>query len=220
MSKNRTIALIVSIHTLIIAASGFAQQSQSSILNTQQYLQSRARFVESGSSEKSAGKTEKVADDINAIKLVSLQDDLQPPSAAFNAQQDVHELAFSSRKIQDIEIGIRSTEIDKPADVSNFLLNRGLGMGSWEDFGDRTVCWPAPQIAYHPLYFEDVRLERYGQVRYPCLQPARGAIHFFGSLTVLPWLAYQQRPLECEYPLGYCRPGNINPYTFDRWWIR
>lgn len=155
------------------------------------------------------------------IVLAGHQQDDTPQDDVISPQQtDVHELAYPDRKIQDISISFENIGKNRPEDLSVNLIDKNAGSGSWEPFANRTVCWPSPGISYRPLYFEDVRLERYGQVRYPLVQPWRGAVHYFGSVAALPVIMYQQPPNQCEYPLGHCRPGNIVPYTWDRWWIR
>ena len=71
-------------------------------------------------------------------------------------------------------------------------------------------AWKASNIAYNPLYFEDVQLERYGHT-YGCLQPAASLGRFGVQLIGLPYQMALDPPCKCVYPLGYYRPGECAP---------
>jgi len=71
--------------------------------------------------------------------------------------------------------------------------------------------WDAPEIWYHPLYFDDVQLERYGQTRCPTLQPVFSAAHFFGTIPILPYKMGLDSPHGYVTNLGYYRPGSPTP---------
>lgn len=87
-----------------------------------------------------------------------------------------------------------------------------LSDGSSAAWQDDVYCWTAPAFFHHPLYFEQVNLERYGQGTYRCLQPAASAAHFFGTLPILPYKIGGQAWDERLYTLGHGRPGNFNRY--------
>lgn len=76
--------------------------------------------------------------------------------------------------------------------------------------------WTAPVFCHRPLYFEDVMLERHGQERFPCVQPLVSGARFFGSVALLPYQSYLQRPLEERYSTGYYRPGSAAPCVRQR----
>ena len=82
----------------------------------------------------------------------------------------------------------------------------------------KVFAWVSPNIRYQPLYFEDVALERYGQSRGPYLQSALSGVHMFRSAVWLPYHMLIDRPRECDYPLGFCRPGSEPPMTYQRMW--
>ena len=88
--------------------------------------------------------------------------------------------------------------------------------GTSRDWPTVDYRWAAPAVAHHPLYFEDVNLERYGYV-YGCLQPAVSCAHFFGNVALLPYHVVQDPPCECVYSLGYARPGSCVPRYHPRW---
>ncbi len=78
-----------------------------------------------------------------------------------------------------------------------------------------TVQWAASGLCHKPLYFEQVQLERYGHEIGPVLQPILGTAHFFGNIPLLPYKMGIHPPFECQYPLGYYRPGNCAPYMLQ-----
>ena len=75
-----------------------------------------------------------------------------------------------------------------------------------------TMTWKASGLCHKPLYFEEVQLERYGHTIGPVLQPAVSGAHFFLNIATLPYKMGISPPHECEYALGYYRPGNCAPW--------
>jgi hypothetical protein len=75
-----------------------------------------------------------------------------------------------------------------------------------------TMTWKASNLCHNPLYFEDVNLERYGHTHGPVLEPLVQTAHFFGNIAVLPYKMGVHGPTECQYALGYYRPGNCAPW--------
>ena len=75
-----------------------------------------------------------------------------------------------------------------------------------------TVTWMASNLYHYPLYFEEVNLERYGHTAGPILQPVVSSAHFFANIAVLPYKMGIHAPNECQYALGYYRPGNCAPW--------
>jgi len=80
-------------------------------------------------------------------------------------------------------------------------------------FADSTFTWKATGACHKPLYFEDVQLERYGHEWGPVVQPAISSLNFFGSFALLPYNMGIHPMNECQYPLGYYRPGSCAPWT-------
>jgi hypothetical protein len=76
--------------------------------------------------------------------------------------------------------------------------------------------WAATEFWHWPLYFDDVQLERYGQMRHPLLQPALSGVHFFGTIPILPYKMGIDRPFDSIATLGYYRPGSHTPVV-GRW---
>lgn len=75
-----------------------------------------------------------------------------------------------------------------------------------------TYQYHASALCHKPLYFEQVQLERYGHTAGPIRQPLLSGAHFIGSLVALPYQMAISPPTECEYSLGYYRPGNCAPW--------
>jgi hypothetical protein len=75
-----------------------------------------------------------------------------------------------------------------------------------------TLNWHASALCHKPLYFEQVQLERYGHTAGPFKQPFVSGAHFFGSVVMLPYKMALDAPWECEYALGYYRPGSCAPW--------
>jgi hypothetical protein len=75
-----------------------------------------------------------------------------------------------------------------------------------------TMTWKASGLCHKPLYFEEMQLERYGHMTGPLLEPVVSGAHFFVNLATLPYQAGINPPWECQYALGYYRPGNCAPW--------
>jgi len=75
-----------------------------------------------------------------------------------------------------------------------------------------TMTYAASNLMHYPLYFEEVNLERYGHTTGPLAQPIISSAHFFFNIAVLPYKMGVHSPNECQYALGYYRPGNCAPW--------
>jgi hypothetical protein len=83
---------------------------------------------------------------------------------------------------------------------------------SWDGL---TFTWKASALCHKPLYFEEVAVERYGHSRGPVLDPLVSTAHFFITVPLLPYEMGVEPPFECEYTLGYYRPGSCAPWIID-----
>ena len=124
--------------------------------------------------------------------------------------------AWPKKGIRGIAIDIRETNTNTPQDVSHQFLDSNAS--DWTQFypQPKEFAWAAPDIRYQPLYFEDVALERYGQTAGPYHQSLISAFHFFKDFVFLPHKFRHDCPGSCDHPLGFCRPGNTTPYSFQR----
>jgi hypothetical protein len=85
------------------------------------------------------------------------------------------------------------------------------GPGTNRMWGSMALAWEASSYCHGPLYFEEINLERYGY-SFGIAQPVVSMAHFFGRLPALPYLMTVDKPTECDYTLGYFRPGCPAPY--------
>ena len=79
------------------------------------------------------------------------------------------------------------------------------------DWNGQSTTWAAPNFYSHPLYFEQVNLERYQSKLPPCAIPLVSYAHFLGSVPLLPYQAGYRRPGERSYTMGHWRPGDPVP---------
>jgi hypothetical protein len=75
-----------------------------------------------------------------------------------------------------------------------------------------TFHFQASGLCHKPLYFEEVQLERYGHTAGPVRQPIISGCHFVMNLALLPYRMGINPPTECQYALGYYRPGSCAPW--------
>ena len=99
------------------------------------------------------------------------------------------------------------------ADTWGFPKQCRIGLDTYDlrNWEPITFTWKASALTQKPLYFEDVQLERYGHTMGPWLQPARSGAHFFLNIAVLPYRMGIHPWNECQYSLGYYRPGSLAP---------
>lgn len=84
------------------------------------------------------------------------------------------------------------------------------------DWAASPFLWQAPNTFSHPLYFEDVMLERHGHERFGCLQPLAAGTRFFATIPMLPYLMAVREPCDCDYHLGYYQVGTCAPPLLQR----
>ena len=78
-------------------------------------------------------------------------------------------------------------------------------------FPQITLAWEASNFFYHPLYFSDPALERYGHTHPHLLQPAASIARAGIQFIFLPYQMVIDPPCEEVYALGYYRPGECAP---------
>jgi len=79
------------------------------------------------------------------------------------------------------------------------------------DWTPLTMTWKASALCHKPLYFEEVQLERYGHTTGPFSQPLFSGGHFILNIATLPYKMGMHPMNECQYSLGYYRPGSCAP---------
>lgn len=146
-----------------------------------------------------------------ANKVDSNQEDEQDEARQKDLRTTPH---WPAKPITSIRLSLDSNGLRIPEDRSTAVM---ATTGSvWEGKSPKLFAWAAPNIRYQPLYFEDVALERYGQTLPPYQQTVASGFHFFKSAVFLPNQMLHDGPQSCDYPLGFCRPGNTIPYTVER----
>ncbi|MDG1510873.1 MAG: hypothetical protein P8R31_04205 [Mariniblastus sp.] len=90
--------------------------------------------------------------------------------------------------------------------------NQGSAARNWSP---QTYAWQASALCHKPLYFENVQLERYGHTHGPLRQPIHSVAHFFVSLVTVPYQTGIHPVNECQYALGFYRPGDCAPWLKD-----
>jgi hypothetical protein len=113
----------------------------------------------------------------------------------------------------------RLSDADVLAITENWQIPEECSLGN-EIFANRcwipqTVTWKASALCHKTLFFENVQLERYGHSHGPFLQPIASTGHFFASLFFLPYQSGIHPANECQYALGYYRPGDCAPWLKD-----
>ncbi|QDU93250.1 hypothetical protein [Lignipirellula cremea] len=78
-----------------------------------------------------------------------------------------------------------------------------------------TFTWKASALCHKPLYFEEIQLERYGHTAGPFWQPVISGAHFFVNVATIPYHMGINPPQECQYALGYYRPGSCAPWMIN-----
>ncbi len=159
-------------------------------------------------------------------------DTLPPPENA--PVQPSQELPFASadaapavscaqdkRECEAALIKLRNTTLDKlDIDIevtgqegSTFPCECPLtGEFDGRNWACTNFTWKASLAVHKPLYFEEVALERYGHALNPLIGPVWSGVHFFITIPTLPYQMSLAPINECQYVLGYYRPGNCAPY--------
>ena len=121
------------------------------------------------------------------------------------------------KTISEIQLDVRDQSEVVPEDRLSELTEKKSDE-VWRSFQPqpRLFAWAAPDIRYQPLYFEDVALERYGQTAGWYKQPVCSALHASKSFVTLLNQMRHDRPASCDYPLGFCRPGDCLPAIYQR----
>jgi len=117
---------------------------------------------------------------------------------------------FPMSRLSDGDLAAVAAAWGLPVDCS-------LGLSTYQPrcWCPQTVTWHASALCHKTLYFQDEYLERYGHTYGPFLEPIHSTAHFFISVAALPYHMGIHPPNECNYALGYYRPGNCAPWLYD-----
>jgi hypothetical protein len=124
--------------------------------------------------------------------------------------------ALHARKIGEItpyydrdrDKDIREFATEKAREVEVPVQEVAYTQRSFPQIG---LAWEPTNFFYHPLYFSDPALERYGHAHNPLIQPFASIGRFGAQFVLLPYQMTINPPCKDEYPLGYYRPGECAP---------
>ncbi len=146
----------------------------------------------------------------------------EPPFAS-SAETPSEGCERDKRECEAALIKLRNTTLDKlDIDISE-SGHEGLdfpcecpltGEFASRNWSCTNFTWKASLAVHKPLYFEEVELERYGHSLNPLIGPLWSGVHFFLTIPTLPYQMSLAPINECQYVLGYYRPGNCAPYLF------
>jgi len=125
---------------------------------------------------------------------------------------------FERRPITSLTVNIGYKDGETPKNEGQEQLARmqakGVGGGFARHWAMVCFQWEAPSLAYRPLYFEEVNLERYGYgMKYVRLaQPIISAGQFFTTVPILPYKMFAEPAGQPVYTLGQYRPGSDVPF--------
>jgi hypothetical protein len=125
---------------------------------------------------------------------------------------------FESRPITSLKANIGQKAGEMPKNFGKEQLARMQARPADAVFARNwpMVCfqWEAPSLAYRPLYFEEVNLERYGYgMKYVrAAQPLISAGQFFTTVPILPYKLFAEPARTPVYTLGHYRPGSDVPF--------
>ena len=122
----------------------------------------------------------------------------------------------SERKITDIT---PYYDRDRDSDIRDFAIVKGKEFGLQfkhrvyvdRQFPDVMMPWDPSNYYYHPLYFSDPALERYGHTYSPLVQPVVSIARFGTQFVMLPYQMTIDPPFAIQSPLGFYRPGDVTP---------
>ena len=134
----------------------------------------------------------------------------------------LRDLAYEKAVIQTNTGATQELQMNKLSEADRAYISENWGLPSAclieqvaytpRNWTRTTMTWKASNLCHSPLYFEDVNLERYGHTHGPILEPIVQSAHFFANIAVLPYKMGVHSPRECQYALGYYRPGNCAPW--------
>lgn len=116
------------------------------------------------------------------------------------------------KPLDQVSADTRLPEGRLPVDCSDVMFREPVDCGrQLHPWACTQFEWVAPEVAFQPLYFDEVPLERYGQSAFPLLQPAISGAHFFAMFPIIPYKMGIEGPYRRVYNLGYYRPGSCAP---------
>ena len=104
-------------------------------------------------------------------------------------------------------IGLKAGQT--PTIFDEFFAVRYGGPFVARSYAQTTTMYEGANVLYHPLYFEQVGLERYGHHLGNLFQPFVAHGEFFFDIIALPYSMGKSCPWEWHSDVGYAKPGDI-----------
>lgn len=144
-----------------------------------------------------------------ASSFLATDQDQAPSSVGPNFHQDLLQGQFGSQIEQRLRNSSCMREYGSNTTPTHSLEQSELVLTA------NAKTWVTPDLFWKPLYFEDAAAERYGH-HAGIFQPSVSACRFLVDTAFLPYKFSAHPPRECEFGLGYDRPGNCVEPRFRR----
>ena len=96
--------------------------------------------------------------------------------------------------------------------VDDFAASRFGGYYQARSFAPTMALYRGPNVHYHPLYFEQLALERYGHHLGNLVAPIMAHGLFFAHAATLPYSLGKSHPWDCHNDVCYYKPGDLVPF--------
>jgi hypothetical protein len=132
------------------------------------------------------------------------------PRSPFRPGADESDQDRFTRRVVDVPLDIRPTEGAMPEDLAaaKFAEEPTIDETFPSDLPPDIFCSHSSwTFCYRPLYYEDIKLERYGE-NVGKLQTGLSGVRFFGSILALPYKMTVRPPRSCQCSNGFSRCGD------------
>jgi hypothetical protein len=132
------------------------------------------------------------------------------PRSPFKPGGDEGEQDRIARQVTEVPIDIRPTEGVLPDDLAAAKFGDEPSIDQTcpgDEPGDIFCSYTPWTICYRPLYFEDIKLERYGE-NVGLLQTGLSGTRFFTTIAALPYKMTVHPPRTCQCSNGFSRCGD------------
>lgn len=120
------------------------------------------------------------------------------------------------KPINEIKTTLQTDGKRLPPDCSSQQFTSESNGAESRFYTDTEYHWLPTNFFHMPAYLDDVPLERYGQSRFPKLQPAISGAKFALQVPMLPYKMGVDRPHACITTLGHQPPGDCVPCIRQR----
>jgi len=112
------------------------------------------------------------------------------------------------KSLRRISVNIAASEGSLPpsAAAERFLQTEAQSLDQMRAWEPSLYLWESPAFTHRPLYFEEQRVERLGQTRFPQLAPLVSGAQFVGRTVSLPYAMAIHCPHHCVAPQSQMRP--------------